>query len=115
MPKEINLADYGIDLAAIAMSGQKTTTVPGTKKMWEEINSSNNFVLLSNFQSGHIRINPTMTTQDEGITTSVALQVQAVIGDMMTISIVMGSTWDSVNGYGDETSIVCVATTVSLT
>jgi hypothetical protein len=116
-PVEINLSEYGIDLATIAMTGKTMITVSGTKKMWEEINKSKDFVLLTAYTNNdQLRIIPSMSLYSdcEGgkVNTSVALQVQAMIGSLTNLSFIMGTTYDDVNGYGDDTTIVCGSSTL---
>lgn len=81
-PREINLGDYGIDIAAYVISGNGMRLVSGTQKLWEEINWGGDFVFLIPFGSDVLRAFPIGCAISNGVIVSVSLDVQAVHNDI---------------------------------
>lgn len=111
LAKEINLNTYGIDLATIVYSGQKTAVVEGTKKMWEEIDSGSNVVFTCNFGGGTFTLYPAMNASVNG-SRIISMKLQSIdSGYIVDVAIVLHTT--VVEGeLVDVTNVSCVMTTL---
>lgn len=109
--KEINLGDYGINLAEYVTNGTGMRNVGGTQKLWEEINWGGDFVFLIPFGPDVLRAFPCGCATSNGVIFGVSLDIQTFYNNFFISG---GVSMFSISSEGSTTQISNVSTITPL-